>query len=135
MIVDSEEGESVCLAEDVSCFPTVKIFSSGAVVDTVEGAKEDQLRRLLSDQRRVSAPLPASFSSAVVSESVSAASDKDVIPSTRISSVTSATDLRRIIDRCNASNTLLAVVSTELHFAYMSVVVVVVVVACVMSQC
>ena len=60
--MDSEEGESVCLAEDVSCFPTVEIFFSGAVVDKVEGAKEDQLRRLLSDQRRVSAPLPASIS-------------------------------------------------------------------------
>ena len=126
--MDSEEGESVCLAEDVSCFPTVKIFSSGAVVDTVEGAKEDQLRRLLSDQRRVSAPLPASVSSAVVSESVSAASDKDVISNSRISSVTSATDLRRIIDRCNGSNTLLAVVSTGLHSANM---VVVFIVACV----
>ena len=51
--MDSEKGESVCRAEDVRCFPTVKVFISGKVGGFIEGGREDELRKLLVSQSRV----------------------------------------------------------------------------------
>ncbi len=113
MIVDSEEGEDLCSAEDVSCFPTVKLFRGGRVSDTVEGAAiEDQLRTLLLSSEQSLACSPVRVAEPVVAESESASADKNhYISNSRIVAVNTETDLRRVVDRCKAAETLLVVVS------------------------
>ena len=105
--MDSELGESVCTEENVSCFPTVKIFIGGEVVDTVEGAKEDQVRKLLlSDQSR--APL-VSVAERSSSELGSVKPDQH-LPASRMTSVSTVTELRLAIDKSKSESKLLAVV-------------------------
>ncbi len=108
--MDDESGESVCTEENVSTFPTVKIFKNGKVVDTVEGVKEDQLRQLLSDHSSVVATTPSPIQVIEVA-SDKPDSTKTIESASRIASTNSMSELRRAIDTCIANKKLLVVVS------------------------
>ena len=107
--MDDESGESVCTEENVSTFPTVKIFKNGKVVDTVEGVKEDQLRQLLSDHSSA-IPTPSPIQVIEVA-SDKPDSTKTIESASRIASTNSMSELRRAIDKCIANKKLLVVVS------------------------
>ncbi len=109
-IVDDESGESVCTEENVSTFPTVKIFKNGKVVDIVVGVKEAQLRQLLSDHSPViAAPSPVQI------QVVELAPDntKTIVPASRIASTNSMSELHRAIEKSIANKMLLVVVSDD----------------------
>ena len=108
-IVDDELGESVCTEENVSTFPTVKIFKNGTVVETVEGAKEDQLRQLLSGHSFViAAPSPIEVVEVAPEKPGNA---KTIESASRISSTNSMSELHHAIDKSIADKKLLVVVS------------------------
>ncbi len=108
--MDDELGESVCTEENVSTFPTVKIFKNGKVVDTVEGVKEDQLRQLLSDHSSA-IPTPSPIQVIEVAPDKPADNTKTVVSASRIASTNSVSELRRALDKCIANKKLLVVVS------------------------
>ena len=109
-MVDDESGESVCTEENVSTFPTVKIFKNGKVVDTVVGVKETQLRQLLSEHSPVIAA-----TSPIQIQVVELAPDntKTMVPASRIACTNSMSELHRAIEKSIANKTLLVVVSDD----------------------